>query len=271
MGDRDRALAYGACVLALRDEASRRSQGPAPAPLAPNPAGSEHGRDRRVIAYSLWGDQAPYLIGAMINVRLSPYIMPGWVCRFYLGAGVPVAVAQDLRDQGGEVIDATAAFPGVLGYFWRFLVADDPTVELYLCRDCDSRLDPRDAAAVAAWQASGKAFHVLRDHVIHTELMLAGMWGGRGAAGLRMSARITAFLQGSGKGLYGGDQVLLARMVWPVIRDQCLIHDRHYRLLGARPYPVGVASRKHRHVGVRLIARARLAAEARRFGLPWSG
>ncbi len=60
-------------------------------------------------------------------------------------------------------------------------------------------------------------------------------------------------------------------MVWPVIRDQCLIHDRHYRLLGAQPYPVGVASRKHRHIGVRIVAPAQLAAEARRFGLPWSG
>ena len=33
---------------------------------------------------------------------------------------------------------------GIAGMFWRFLVADDPTVDRYIIRDSDSRLNARE-------------------------------------------------------------------------------------------------------------------------------
>mgnify|MGYP006292180853 FL=1 len=48
-------------------------------------------------------------------------------------------------------------------------------------RDADSVLNIRERAAVDDWLASGAAFHVMRDHPVHCDLMLAGM-GGRIAA-----------------------------------------------------------------------------------------
>lgn len=62
--------------------------------------------------------------------------------------------------------------------FWCFLVSDDPTVSHFLCRDAFSRLNSREKAAVDAWIASGLPFHAMRDHIMHTDPMLAGMWGG---------------------------------------------------------------------------------------------
>jgi hypothetical protein len=54
----------------------------------------------------------------------------------------------------GEGIDG-----GIAGMFWRFLVADDPSVDRFIVRDADSRLNPRDALAVAEWVRSGTALH----------------------------------------------------------------------------------------------------------------
>ena len=72
---------------------------------------------------------------------------------------------------------------------WRFLPLEDPTVERFIARDCDSRLTPRDKAAVDAWVESGKKFHVVcmccvdpahlilgqvRDHPSHSNYPMSG-------------------------------------------------------------------------------------------------
>ena len=36
--------------------------------------------------------------------------------------------------------------------------------------------------AVDEWLTSGRYFHVMRDWFIHTDLIIAGMWGGVGGA-----------------------------------------------------------------------------------------
>ena len=71
------------------------------------------------------------------------------------------------------------AFPAVPGYFRRFLPLSDPGVARFLVRDCDSRVSTAEAKLVADWIASGYPFHVVRDHVLHNDLILAGLWGGR--------------------------------------------------------------------------------------------
>jgi hypothetical protein len=53
------------------------------------------------------------------------------------------------------------------GMFYRFLVAADSTVDRFIIRDVDSRLNARDRLAVEEWIQSKLAVHVLRDHVNH--------------------------------------------------------------------------------------------------------
>jgi hypothetical protein len=45
-------------------------------------------------------------------------------------------------------------------------------------RDADSVLNLRERLAVDDWLASGRWFHIMRDWWSHTDLVLAGMWGG---------------------------------------------------------------------------------------------
>jgi hypothetical protein len=50
-------------------------------------------------------------------------------------------------------------------------------VDIFLSRDLDSRFSEREVAAVDEWLKSEETFHVMRDHELHTNEMLAGMWG----------------------------------------------------------------------------------------------
>ena len=68
---------------------------------------------------------------------------------------------------------------------WRFLPVLDPSVDLMVSRDLDSRLTTREQAAVQEWIDTGLAFHVMRDNPQHGTEILGGMWGARMDSGLR--------------------------------------------------------------------------------------
>ena len=54
----------------------------------------------------------------------------------------------------------------IFGMVWRFLPLLDPQVDVMVSRDLDSRLGPREVAAVTQWleQDTSLPFHVMRDH-----------------------------------------------------------------------------------------------------------
>ena len=225
-GKIDDAVRYGQRALDLRDAEACRS--PPPRPMM-EPGGPPSGQD--VISFSLWGTAPFYAYGAMINLVLARTIYPGWSCRFYVAADVPQACVAFLCDNGADVRDMEDEYPGV-GLFQRFLVMNDPTVGRFLVRDCDARLSAAEADLVQQWIKSGKPFHVVRDHVLHNELMIGCTWAGRTDCGIDIVALMRRYFTQGPTAKYGHDQRMLGLMLWPLIRERCLVHDKYYRLPG---------------------------------------
>jgi len=40
---------------------------------------------KKIVAFSLWGNNPKYTVGAVRNAELTPSIYPGWTARFYCG------------------------------------------------------------------------------------------------------------------------------------------------------------------------------------------
>jgi len=217
-----------------------------------------------VISFSLWGAQPFYSYGAMINLVLSRSIYPGWSCRFYVGADVPRAATAFLADNGADVRKIEDEYPGV-GLFQRFLVMNDRSVGRFLVRDCDARLSVAEANLVRQWIESGFPFHAVRDHVLHSELMIGCLWGGRTDCGIDIVALMRRYFGAAPNARYGHDQFMLGRLLWPIIRERCLVHDKYYRLAGV--HTVGLTDpQSHFGAGHQNIAAVR--AEAEKLGIP---
>lgn len=190
----------------------------------------------QVIAFSLWGDAPRYIRGAILNATLAPVVYPGWRCRMYCDRAVPRPVIDELMALGVDVRMVERNDLAYFGLFWRFLVADDPTVSRYLVRDVDCVLNVQERVAVDAWLASGKLFHVMRDYASHTELMLAGLWGGVGGAIPRMTDLVVHYYDHHPRERTI-DQRFLRHYLWPLVRQSCLSHDSRHRFHEARPFP----------------------------------
>lgn len=175
---------------------------------------------------------ASYAIGAVRNAQLISEIYPKWQMVVYHAPEVPQETLQALAKLGVDLRPT----PGC-SMFHRFLINDDLKVERYLVRDADSRLNKREAGAVAEWIESGKSFHVIRDHPHHPQPMQGGLWGGTTGKFLMLGSPMSTVNMSDRS--YGADMRFLAQRVWPEIKDDCLQHDlctwRQY--VGAKPFP----------------------------------
>ena len=244
-GKIDDAVRYGQRGIELRDvEACANPSAAIAEPKRP-PSG------KKVISFSLWGKSPAYAYGAMINLVLSGTIYPGWTCRFYVAEDVPRPCLAYLRDNGADVRNIEDEYPAV-GPVQRFLVMNDRKVGRFLVRDCDARLSPEEASHVQEWIDSKRPFHVIRDHVLHNDLMLAGLWGGCTDCGIDIVDLMRRYFVTGPNAKYGEDQRMLGRMLWPLIRSHCLVHDKYYHLAGVQELQIA-NSKSHFGAGHRNI------------------
>jgi hypothetical protein len=85
-----------------------------------------------------------------------------------VSSDVDSSILRRLRETGEhvEIMNYTLqeeAFGPKFGMLWRFTVAADPTVDRFIVRDVDSRLNYRERLAVEEWIQSGRPIHIMRD------------------------------------------------------------------------------------------------------------
>jgi hypothetical protein len=78
----------------------------------------------------------------------------------------------------------------------------------------------------------------VRDHALPNELMIGCTWAGRTDCGIDIVELIRRYFTNGPTVKYGHDQRMLGLMLWPLIRDRCLVHDKHYRLAGVNTAPL---------------------------------
>lgn len=177
----------------------------------------------KVISFSLYGDDPVYRYGAVANAMAARQFFPEWQCRFHVSSEIPAALQDDLRALGAVCLERRRLARHD-GTFWRFLPASDPSVSYVISRDVDAILCARNRFAVDRFMASGKAFHVIRDHPGHRAPILAGLWGYRADSGLLRGMRelIEAWGQFERRGC---DQDFLAQVVYPIVEKDLLVHS----------------------------------------------
>jgi hypothetical protein len=180
---------------------------------------------KKIISFSLWGNNPIYTIGAIRNAELSPIIYPGWICRFYIGKSTDYKIIEQLKQFSHVEVIEMDVDGDWTGMFWRFYPASEEDVDVMISRDCDSRLSEREKLAVNEWLNSDKGFHIMRDHPYHNTAILGGMWGSKKNVVPQMRQLIDEYLKGN---FWQVDQNFLKQKIYPIVKNNSIVHDEFF-------------------------------------------
>lgn len=204
----------------------------------------------KVLSFSLWGNNATYCIGAIRNADIAREVYPDFECWFYIHRqSVPPGIVEELAKRTNvKIIMKEGELSACKPMTWRFEAIDEPDVEIMMSRDTDTRILPREVAAVREWLSSGKLFHIMRDHPHHAFCILGGMFGTRKIPAIPSWKTIIAPVIQTHPRDY--DQTLLKEVVYPIIKNDAFIHASFHRYDGEtiNAFPIPYDS-EHRFVG----------------------
>ena len=177
---------------------------------------------KKIISYSLFGNNKYYLDGAVINAEMVNDIFPGWVCRFYIDHNVSPSYIKKLEELGSEIVlkkrRSKSHFEAIS---WRFEAASNS--DIMICRDTDSILLERDKIAVEEWLNSNKDFHIIRDYTFPSARIMGGIWGCRNG----ILKNINYYLDKWSHFYFADDMVFLNLIIYPLIKHTTFIHDQY--------------------------------------------
>lgn len=177
---------------------------------------------RKVISFSLWGDNPKYTLGAIRNAELALEIYPEWLCYFFIADSVPKTIVNNLFSYRNTRVFFKLGEGNWQSMFWRFETSYDPTIDVSIFRDADSRLNLREKAAVDNWLDSNKTFHIMRDHPYHSFPILGGMWGFKKNSKYPMYDLLKNFDKND---RYGTDYEFFIQKLYPLIGEDKIVHD----------------------------------------------
>jgi hypothetical protein len=184
---------------------------------------------KKVISYSLYGTKPIYLKGAIRNAEMASLIYPGWELWFYTDKAVDKNITDKLKTfKYVKIIEIDIS--KLPNDNWakciRFLPMDDPTVDVMLSRDTDSRFSIREVNAVNGWLKTDKTFHIVRDHPWHGSTIIGGSFGSRKIKGFKFAPVMQQYIYMQGWEI---DQVFLRERVYPLIKDDSVINAAFHK------------------------------------------
>lgn len=182
--------------------------------------------NKKIISYSLYGEEPGYCEGAILNAIAMNSIYPTWEMWVFHDESVPDHVLHRLNEAGAITTHAkewsAEKWPGT---FWRFLACNIEGAGYVVFRDTDSIISFREKELVDSWMSSTQPFHIIRDWYSHTDLILAGLWGAFAPLLKDIKDEINSYIEKNELHQTHADQHFLAECIWPRIKKFSLIHD----------------------------------------------
>ena len=181
---------------------------------------------RQAIAYSLYGNEMRFLVGAIKNAELAQRFFPDHEVQIYYGKSVPMWVLSTLNLFPNVELYKVSETEDSISRSWRFMACIDPDNDVVMVRDVDARLSLREAEAHQEFLDSKFNFHIIRDHPTgHNYNISAGMFAIKTDAYRSLFHR--SLLEHEFSDYYTTDQDFLNGSIYPNVLNDCLIHDEY--------------------------------------------
>lgn len=130
-----------------------------------------------VFSFCIYGDSKKYCQGLTENLKLIQEFYPETFVHVYHYYDVPKEYLQQYTSFAQVVLKKTNNYflPNMVDRF--FVLDEDPSVDVMIVRDADSRIHDRDRFCIDHFLQSDMLCHTIRDHHLHHSPILGGLWG----------------------------------------------------------------------------------------------
>jgi hypothetical protein len=182
-------------------------------------------------SFCLYGPENPkYYTGLLENIFLAGKYFPTWKVYVYCAPDVTPSMIAHLQACSSVELRMTNVL-GPINMIHRFYAIDEPSVDLMMVRDADSRIHWKDRWAIREFDRQSQfVAHTIRDNIQHTADMMGGLWGIRKSAGLNLHAEYASYKEDAEKGHRNGhDQNFLSDVLYPKLMGRMLVHYSNTR------------------------------------------
>ena len=188
-----------------------------------------------VFSFCIYGTQKKYCQGLVENLKMMEEHFPSALAYVYCYHDVPDEYITTYRSFRSVQLRIPERFdkPNMVERF--FVLDEDPSVDVVIVRDCDSRLHTRDRVCILHFLESASLCHTTRDHHLHHSPILGGLWGmKRGCMSMDMRELYRQYIargrQVGDMATYGHDMYFLRECVYPLVVDDMLVYTFHQYL-----------------------------------------
>lgn len=178
--------------------------------------------------YSLWGNKADYVFALIDSCLIQKVTYPNSAINIYIDETVNSQILDIFKIFNALIILKERSI-GLSGTFWRFDGLFQGGNCLNVFRDADSVITKRE---INIWNYCLNHFdekycsYFIRDHWMHTHLILAGMFGIH--VQFEKDDIEEAIKRYPNKHLRLTDQLFLAEYIWGGLKDRSIQFDRYY-------------------------------------------
>lgn len=170
--------------------------------------------------FCIYGTTAKYTQGLVENLQSIQTLFPSFHTMIHYASDVPESYLTQYRSFPNTTLEPIITEIPMMS---RVLTWKPHTT--YFVRDADSRVTSRDAACIKAFLASNKMAHVVRDHYYHKNRIMGGIFGIRVPADWNLQTLWMVWKQTqSVLPPYGTDEKFLKEVIYPLIKDNMLLH-----------------------------------------------
>lgn len=183
-----------------------------------------------VFSFCIYGTSPKYCQGLVENLKLIEEHFPSALVYIYCYHDVPDEYIVKYRTFRCVQLRISERFdkPNMVDRF--FVLDEDPSVDVVIVRDTDSRLHARDRVCILHFLESTSLCHTTRDHHLHHSPILGGLWGmKRGCLNVDMRELYRTYMESRPRDVssYGHDMYFLRECVYPLVVHDLLVYTFH--------------------------------------------
>lgn len=183
-----------------------------------------------VFSFTIYGDQPKYCQGLLENLALIREHYPSFKTHITIYNNVPATYVRQYMSFDHVCVSypKNADAPNMVERF--MIMDDDPTIDVMLVRDADSRIHARDRYCIDHFLGSTFECHTIRDHHLHHSPVMGGLWGIKRSSPVAGTFRQMyqefqkRLVQNVSHDTYGYDMHFLRYVVYPKIVSSMIVY-----------------------------------------------